>query len=364
MLCHLRRFLFLVVFLPGCALMDRTGLEVAKPAPFQTYQKQYRGAYHIHTIYSRDSKITLKDVVTTAQKSRLDFVIIADHNSVDAAEAYRKSSLAAPPLMIFGAENTTVDGHLVTLGVDRAPAGGLSANAIMDWVHEKRGYAVLAHPLSRRTPWKNPDTLYFDGLEVYNFAHSLRDSNSWTLSGRLSVLNKRSFLNHFQKRPDALLDYWDRKLESGKYSGWGAVDAHIRHKWFGWPFENERLQFQSVTMVALADRLETKPVLDALASGRSFMVFESRGIATGFSFTAQAKEHIYVSGENVFLRQRPVFLIRTPERARIVLVNHGGTVFEYEGREAVFPVEKKGAYRVEVYRGGGLWILSNPIYIE
>jgi hypothetical protein len=178
------------------------------------------------------------------------------------------------------------------------------------------------------------------------------------------VLTKKKFLKTFQKRPEALLDYWDQKLALGKYSGWAAVDAHIRHKWFKWPLENERLQFQSVTMVALADRLETKPVLEALIRGRSFLAFEVRGIARGFSFTAEAGEKIYTSGETVSLSRRPVFLIRTPERARIVLVNHGATVFEYDGREAVFPVEKAGAYRVEVYRGGGLWILSNPIYIE
>ena len=351
-------------FFSGCALMDRSGIAAAPHLSSPLRQNQYRGVFHVHTIYSRDSKITLKDVVAAARKSKLDFVIVTDHNSLDAAGAYRQSSLPSPPLLIFGTENTTADGHLVTLGPENAPPAGLSSWALVDWAHSKGGYAIVAHPVSSKTPWTHPDTKNIDGLEVYNFAHSLLEANSFGLSGRLGFLSKRKFLQNFQKRPEAFLEYWDAKLTMGKYSGWGAADAHVRHKWFGWPFENERLQFQSVTMVALTDQLETKPILEALAKGRSYIAFESRGMALGFSFTAQAKGKIYESGEVVSLTGRPVFLIRTPERARIVLVNHGATIFEYGGREAVFPVEQKGAYRVEVYRDGGLWILSNPIYIE
>lgn len=354
----------LFCFFSGCALIDRSGIPSPRREPFPIRQKQYRGVYHVHTVYSRDSEIRLKDVAAAARKSRLDFVIVTDHNSVDAAADYRKSHLSAPPLMIFGSENSTEDGHLVTLGPEEMPPRALSSDAILSWVHESGGYAILAHPVSRKTPWKNPATQNFDGLEVYNFAHALFEANRLGLSGRLGLSSKRRFLKNFQKRPDALLEYWDEKLESGKYSGWGAADAHIRHKWLGWPFENERLQFQSVTMVALADKLETQPVLEALAKGKSFIVFESRGMALGFSFTAEAEKKIYESGDTVSLSRRPVFLIRTPERAKIALVSHGTTVFEYEGQEAVYPVERSGAYRVEVYRGGGLWILSNPIYVE
>ena len=252
---------------------------------------------------------------------------------------------------------------MITLGPEETPPRGSSPETILEWVHGKGGVGILAHPVSK-TPWKNPDTQNFDGLEVYNFAHSLLETNRMALGGRLGALSRKRFLRNFQKRPDSLLDYWDRKLESGKVAGWGAADAHIRHKWLGWPFENELLQFESVTMVALTEKLQTTPILEALAKGKSFMAFESRGLAMGFSFTAQAKGKIYGSGETGLLNDRPVFLIKTPERATIRLVRHGVMVFEYEGREAAYPVEHEGAYRVEAYRNGGLWILSNPIYIE
>ncbi len=94
------------------------------------------------------------------------------------------------------------------------------------------------------------------------------------------------------------------------------------------------------------------------------MAFESRGLASGFSFTAESAKKIYVMGATALLTDHPVFLIRTPERAKIVLVHHGANIFEYEGRQASWPVEKAGTYRVEVYREGKLWILSNPIYVE
>lgn len=351
------------LFFSGCALLDRSGIPAALPR-YSSHPNEYRGVFHVHTQYSHDSELTLREIVTAARKSKLDFVIVTDHNSIDAAAAYHRGALPAPPLMIFGVENTTPDGHLITLGPEEAPPPGLSSEAILKWAHKKEGFGILAHPVARKNPWKNQELRDFDGLEVYNFMNSLFDAGKLSLAGRLGMDSKKGFLKNFQKRPDASLDYWDKKLESGKYSGWGALDAHIHHKWLGWPLENERLQFQSVTLVAIADRLERKPVLEALAKGRSFIAFESRGIATGFSFTAEAKGKIYRSGETTALRERPVFLIKTPERARIVLVNHGAVVFEYEGKAAAYPVDRRGVYRVEVYRGRGLWILSNPIYIE
>ena len=356
-------FLTLSCLFSGCALMDRSQGNNRPNPPYAGHENQYRGIFHVHTVYSGDSKIRLKDITAAARKGRLDFVIVTDHNTIDASQAYRRSSLPAPPLMIFGVENTTPDGHLITLGPEETPPRGSSPEAILEWVHGKGGFGILAHPVSK-TPWKNPDTRKADGVEVYNFAHSLLESNRMALGGKLGVLSRKKFLRNFQKRPEELLDYWDRKLESGKYAGWGAVDAHIRHKWLGWPFENELLQFESVTMFALAEKLETKPILEALAQGKSFMAFEGRGPAAGFSFTAQAGDVLSGSGDTVLLNARPVFLIKTPERATIRLVRHGAIVFEYEGREAAYPVERAGAYRVEAYRDGGLWILSNPIYIE
>ncbi len=344
--------------------MDRTQTSIVRPPALPGHESQYRGVFHVHTVYSGDSRITLKEITRAARKTGLDFVIVTDHNSIDASNAYHQSSLPAPPLMIFGVENTTFDGHLVTLGPGEVPPQGENPGAVLEWVHSKGGFGILAHPASRKTPWTNPDTQNFDGLEVYNFAHSLFEANKVGLSGKLGALSRKRFLGNFQKRPDNSLDYWDQKLESGKVAGWGAVDAHIRHKWMGWPFENELLQFESVTMYALAERLETKPILEALAKGKSFMAFECRGLAAGFSFTAQAKAKIYGSGETVLLSDRPVFSIRTPEPATFRLMKRGAMIFEYQGREAAYPVEYGGAYRVEIYRNGGLWILSNPIYVE
>ena len=43
--------------------------------------KDFKGACHIHTDYS-DGNIPIHDVVTSAQDTDLDFIILSDHNTL------------------------------------------------------------------------------------------------------------------------------------------------------------------------------------------------------------------------------------------------------------------------------------------
>ena len=50
----------------------------------------YRGIYHVHTEFSPDSKASLKNIIETAQKLKLDFVVLTDHNNRRVKGAYEK----------------------------------------------------------------------------------------------------------------------------------------------------------------------------------------------------------------------------------------------------------------------------------
>ncbi len=148
------------------------------PIPESGHQV-FRGVFHVHTRFSglRDSKASLETVIRKAQKANLDFVIVTDHNTLAGAAAYRKMKTPARPILFFGDEISTRDGHLIALGISEEPPKKLSSQALVDWIHQKHGSAILAHPFSPRTPWSNWDIRDFDGFEIYNFAHAVYFQN-------------------------------------------------------------------------------------------------------------------------------------------------------------------------------------------
>jgi predicted metal-dependent phosphoesterase TrpH len=136
---------------------------------------------HIHTTHS-DGMATVAEVFDFAEhKTDLDLIAITDHDMFDGADEAR--NLAARRNWRFqvltGMEVTTIEGHLLVLGIDR-PIRSLQPLArTIAQVHEQGGIAIAAHPLS----WmirsigrngmmrihKNPsDEVYFDGCETLN----------------------------------------------------------------------------------------------------------------------------------------------------------------------------------------------------
>jgi hypothetical protein len=111
----------------------------------------------------------------------LDLIAITDHDMFDGADEAR--NLAARRNYRFqvltGMEVTTIEGHLLVLGIDK-PVRSLQglANTIAQ-VHEQGGVVIAPHPMSwmirsigrnglmriHKTP---DDLIYFDGFEALN----------------------------------------------------------------------------------------------------------------------------------------------------------------------------------------------------
>jgi predicted metal-dependent phosphoesterase TrpH len=140
-----------------------------------------RADIHIHTTHS-DGMATIEQVFDFVEhKTDLDLIAITDHDMFDGADEAR--NLAARRNWRFqvltGMEVTTVEGHLLVLGIDK-PLRSLQPLAkTIAQVHEQGGIAIAAHPLS----WmirsigrngmmrihRNPnDEVYFDGCETLN----------------------------------------------------------------------------------------------------------------------------------------------------------------------------------------------------
>ncbi len=354
-------FFFLVLF-SGCAFAVRWPAFAVKS---NKSEKVFRGVFHVHSFYSHDSKADFSDLIETARKANLDFVVVTDHNNTLAKEAYDRSSLPRDPLLVFGNEVSSSEGHIIMLGVyEEPPPDRESGQEVIDWAHEKGGYAIIPHPFSPKSDWDNWNVQNFDGIEIYNFFHSIYDSSLIEFGLEFAFLPPHYFLKALDRPMAKTLPLWDERLEKGRLAGLGGTDAHTHFKFGNFSPENLLLSYQAVNVFALADSLEPEKIVEALGKGRSFTAFETEGDAGQFSFTAEAGGNKYRMGDTIPVGSEITFRIQTPLPARILLIHHGNVILEHEGVEAVFKTGEAGAYRVEVQKNSKPWIMANPIYAE
>jgi hypothetical protein len=119
---------------------------------------------HVHTCYSRDSSITLKQVVSFAKKRGLDGIAITDHNTVKGALKLKTKEIIVVP----GIEVSTLNGHLLGLNITTPIPAKLGIEETIDLIHDAGGIAVAPHPTAfYKSPPSRKVTSY-DAVEVMN----------------------------------------------------------------------------------------------------------------------------------------------------------------------------------------------------
>jgi hypothetical protein len=102
---------------------------------------------HMHTEYSRDSRVALADFAELARKAQLGAVCITDHDTIEGGLRLREMDTGLQ--VIVGEEITTADGELVGLYLEKKVAPGLTAEHTIDLIHEQGGLAYVPHPFSQ-----------------------------------------------------------------------------------------------------------------------------------------------------------------------------------------------------------------------
>ncbi len=146
---------------------------------------------HVHTFYSKDSLISLDDIIRYSLLRGLDGVAVTDH---DTAEGALKICKCEDLIIIPGVEVTTTLGHILGLNISTSIPKGLTPEEAIDLIHEDGGIAVSAHPyglfkggLGSHLHKNNYDV---DAVEVINsssFPFSLSTSLNRRLAERLSL---------------------------------------------------------------------------------------------------------------------------------------------------------------------------------
>lgn len=129
------------------------------PQPVRTFPVRkgagwYRGDLHCHTYHS-DAKGSPELLHAAAKQAGLDFLAIADHNTITARRYFNPQS--SPDLVfVRGMEVTTADGHANVFGVDEwidfRMTKPSDAHTLARLVHEKGGLLSINHD-KPTIPW-------------------------------------------------------------------------------------------------------------------------------------------------------------------------------------------------------------------
>jgi hypothetical protein len=106
-------------------------------------------------------------------------------------------------------------------------------------------------------------------------------------------------------------------------------------------------------------------IYNSLREGRCFIANDYVAESKGFRFYAESDGHKYQMGDIVSDHKNLKLKVFLPGiSAEIRLLRNGHVLETNNGIDAEFVVNKKGAYRIEVYNEQRAWIYSNHIRVN
>lgn len=128
--------------------------------------------FHMHErTFSSDSKMNLKEMVREAKRVGLDGICITDHDKYGLADYARKISIQENFPIFVGVEYLSFEGDVLAFGIEDLPKAHMEAQDFIDWVNERGGVCIAAHPFRGNSRGLGEDLLRVRGLagiEVLN----------------------------------------------------------------------------------------------------------------------------------------------------------------------------------------------------
>ena len=107
-----------------------------------------------------------------------------------------------------------------------------------------------------------------------------------------------------------------------------------------------------------------KLIYSAMADGKCFFANDYHADSKGFRFFAEADDEVFQMGDYITYGENTTLKVLLPvQSAEIRLIRNGNQIAHTNDKSAEFEINKKGAYRVEVYIHNKAWIFSNHIRI-
>ncbi|HET7046626.1 MAG TPA: CehA/McbA family metallohydrolase [Solirubrobacteraceae bacterium] len=342
---------------------------------------------HVHSTYS-DGTATVPELLAAAREAGVDAVLLTDHDTLQARRDGWEGAHDGVFLLV-GTEISSKEGHYLALGVTQEiPRGARSALEIADAVRAAGGIGFAAHPFSvggqmlirplarRIVPphgWGALDEPRgYDGLELWSLTTDAAER--WRTPAE-AVRWLRDPQAEVAKGPPAdHLRRWDWLSAHRRVPAIGGLDGHqpgIRlsgrvHS----PLSHART-FDLLRTHLLCDRPLTgelqsdrATMLRALAEGRAWLTCPFVAPAHGSRLWAERTDGQTIELGGEAAAEPTQLRVRLPRAADIVVIRDGVRLHRLHGATVDLGVELPGAYRVEAWIDGRLWLLSNPIHLR
>ncbi len=341
--------------------------------------REYTGVIHCHSDYS-DGRVALPEILQEANRARLDYLILSDHNTMAAKKAYPNGRYG-DVLLIHGVEITPRYNHYLALGIHHWPATDHSPQTIIDEVRNAGGLGFVCHAHDRGSrfllhpsyEWRNLQVTGMTGLEIWSFL------SQWIASCQGPFSTLRSFLQPAKACPGppaASLAWWDELCQKQPTVGIGTADAHVlRTKVAGITltalslkpaFSGVRTNSLLETLLPEDPGLAEQAVLAALARGQVYVADYSHGFSGGLRFFCTIGGQIVPMGATVELTTPATLGASWPAGGYLKVFLNGNLLEHRTGTDWESTTNSPGVYRVEVWpeQGNKPWALSNPIYLR
>lgn len=150
---------------------------------------------HVHeNKYSKDSFISLDDIIKKSKEIGLDGVCITDHESNDLMRDFGSHFYKDGILVIVGAEFLTFEGDILVFGMEKLPEKMVHADELTEMVAKYNGVCIPAHPFRNNNRGLGENirkvSKHIHGVEAFNgstFPHANLTAYSLATELNLSI---------------------------------------------------------------------------------------------------------------------------------------------------------------------------------
>jgi hypothetical protein len=349
----------------GCsAPLPSTELPPARyiqTAPHFPEFHDYRGIFDLPLKASKTDQGAVADL---AKSSQLDFIFLADKVEANGSDAdFGIGGFTNDILFIPGGAFDVGGSRIIGANLHEPIKPNLTPTDLIAAIHDQGGLAIAADPSQFAS---SEDYALADAMEVYSQRAAWLAQSPASLYLRATFFGTDHFLGDLDTRPDANLALYDKITAGARVAMLTGTGAADNLSVLGAKVGTLPQLFLFCTTHLLARERNTDPILEALRLGHAYASFDYLGYVGAFILYAQAGDTATMMGDEVHLTTGLSLKAELPAPAdRIVMLQNGAEVTSAGNASALeFAPKSPGAYRIEAYRNGKLWILSNPLYVR
>jgi hypothetical protein len=360
---RLRLSILAAFFLAGCSSpLPTTELP---PARYIEVAPEFPGFHDYRGIVDLPIKASGMDqsgIADLAKTSQIDFIFLADRVQPGDTD-FGIAGFTNDILFISGGAFDVGGSQIIGANLREPIKPNLTPNDLISAIHDQGGIAIAADPARFAS---SEDYALADAMEVYSQRSAWLAQNPTTLYLHAIFFGTDHFLAGLDLRSDANLALYDRMTTGARVAMLAGTGAPDNLNVLGAKVGTLPQLFLFCTTHLLARERDTAPILEALRLGHSYVSFDYLGYVGAFAFFARVGDTIVMMGDEIHLAPGLTLKTELPAPAdRIAMLQNGAEVTSANNATTLeFAPKSPGAYRIEAYRNGKLWILSNPVYVR